>query len=117
MIELSSREFRLALSLPVRGHRPTVIDELQEINSLDEVHGHVASVGLDQAKTFTTRSVDLDAEFSLDDGDNAAITLVNDLDRLSPPSYADEVRRVVDMRYRSFRGRTPSPHSGLRTER
>jgi len=57
-----------------------VIDELREIASYDDAHGHAASAVLDQAKSFTTQSVDLDAEFPLDDGENAAITLANDLD-------------------------------------
>jgi len=49
-----------------------------EIASYDDAHGHAASAVLDQAKSFTTQSVDLDAEFPLDDGENAAITLAND---------------------------------------
>ena len=57
-----------------------VIDELQEIASYDDVHGHAASAVLDQAESFTTQSVDLDTEFPLDDGENAAVTLANDLD-------------------------------------
>jgi hypothetical protein len=56
-----------------------VIDELQEIASYDDVHGHAASAVLDQTESFTTQSVDLDAEFPLDDGENAAVTLANDL--------------------------------------
>jgi predicted nucleic acid-binding protein len=57
-----------------------VIDELQEITSYGDVHGHAASAVLDQAESFTTHSVDLDVEFPLDDGENAAVTLANDLD-------------------------------------
>jgi predicted nucleic acid-binding protein len=57
-----------------------VIDELREIASYDDVHGHAASAVLDQTESFTTQSVDLDAEFPLDDGENAAVTLANDLD-------------------------------------
>lgn len=57
-----------------------VIDELQEIASYEDVHGHAASAVLDQAESFTTRSVGLDAEFPLDDGENAAVTLANDLE-------------------------------------
>ena len=34
---------------------------------------------LDRADSFTTRSVDLDTEFPLDDGENAAVTLANGL--------------------------------------
>nr|WP_253805953.1 hypothetical protein [Haloferax sp. Q22] len=57
-----------------------VIDELREIASYDDVHGHAASAVLDQTESFTTQSVDLDAEFPLDDGENAAVTLANKLD-------------------------------------
>ncbi|MGB9958893.1 SOS response-associated peptidase family protein (plasmid) [Haloferax prahovense] len=57
-----------------------VIDELREIASYDDVHGHAASAVLDQTGSFTTQSVELDAEFPLDDGENAAVTLANELD-------------------------------------
>jgi predicted nucleic acid-binding protein len=57
-----------------------VIDEIQEIASYDDVRGHAASAVLDRADSFTIQSVDLDAEFPLDDGENAAVTLANDLD-------------------------------------
>ncbi|EMA70539.1 hypothetical protein C461_01157 [Halorubrum aidingense JCM 13560] len=56
-----------------------VIDELREISSYDDVHGHAASVVLDRSDSFTTQSVNLDAEFPLDDGENAAVTLANEL--------------------------------------
>ncbi|MFC7131393.1 hypothetical protein [Haloferax chudinovii] len=57
-----------------------VINELREIASYDDVHGHAASAVLDQAESFTTQSVELDAEFPLDDGENAAVILANELD-------------------------------------
>ena len=57
-----------------------VIEELQEIASYDDAHAHAASAALDQAELFATRTVDLDAEFPLDDGENAAVTLANELD-------------------------------------
>lgn len=57
-----------------------VIEELREIASYDDVHGHAASAVLDRADSFTIQPVDLDAEFPLDDGENAAVTLANDLD-------------------------------------
>lgn len=58
----------------------TVIEELQEIASYDDVHGQAAATVLDRADAFETQSVDLDAEFPLDDGENAAVTLANELD-------------------------------------
>ena len=57
-----------------------VMDELREIASYDDIHGHAASAVLDRVDALTTQSVDLDAEFPLDDGENAAVTLANDLD-------------------------------------
>ncbi|QCC61711.1 hypothetical protein NP511_21320 [Natrinema thermotolerans] len=57
-----------------------VIEELREIASYDDVHGRGATTVLDRTKTLEVRSVDLDAEFPLDDGENAAVTLANDLD-------------------------------------
>ena len=60
---------------------PTVvIEELREIASYDDVHGWAATTVLDRTETLEVRSVDLDAEFPLDDGENAAVTLANDLD-------------------------------------
>ena len=59
---------------------PTVVfEELQEIASYDDAHGRAASIALDRTEALETRSVALDAEFPLDDGENAAVTLANDL--------------------------------------
>lgn len=57
-----------------------VIEELQEIASYDDAHGRAATTVLNRTEALETRSVDLDPEFPLDDGENAAITLANDLD-------------------------------------
>lgn len=57
-----------------------VIDELREIASYDDAHGRAATTVLDQTEAFEVRSVTLDAEFPLDDGENAAVTLANDWD-------------------------------------
>jgi predicted nucleic acid-binding protein len=57
-----------------------VIEELREVASYDDVHGHAASAVLGRTDSFTTQPIDLDAEFPLDDGENAAVTLANDLD-------------------------------------
>jgi predicted nucleic acid-binding protein len=60
---------------------PTVvIDELREIASYDDRHGRAATTVLDRTETVETRAVDLDTEFPLDDGENAAVTLANELD-------------------------------------
>lgn len=57
-----------------------VIEELREIASYDDVHGRAATIVLDRTAAFETRSVNLDDEFPLDDGENAAVTLANELD-------------------------------------
>ncbi|WP_276256811.1 hypothetical protein [Halomontanus rarus] len=57
-----------------------VIKELREIASYDDAHGRAASTVLERNDTLEARSVDLDAEFPLDDGENAAVTLANELD-------------------------------------
>ena len=55
-----------------------VIEELREIASYHDAHAQAATAVLDRDPT--TRTVDLDAEFPLDDGENAAVTLANELD-------------------------------------
>jgi hypothetical protein len=57
-----------------------VVAELREIGSYDDVHGRAATSVLDRTGQFSTESVDLDAEFPLDDGENAAVTLANEVD-------------------------------------
>ncbi|MDT3437378.1 hypothetical protein [Haloarcula sp. 1CSR25-25] len=57
-----------------------VVEELRDIASYDDSHGRAASIVLDRTDALETRSVALDAEFPLDDGENAAVTLANDLD-------------------------------------
>jgi predicted nucleic acid-binding protein len=57
-----------------------VIEELREIASYDDAHGRAASTVLNRTGALETQSVALDAEFPLDDGENAAVTLANDLD-------------------------------------
>jgi hypothetical protein len=57
-----------------------VVEELRDIASYDDSHGRAATVALDSISELDTRSVDLDAEFPLDDGENAAVTLANELD-------------------------------------
>jgi predicted nucleic acid-binding protein len=57
-----------------------VIEELREIASYDDAHGRAATAVLERDEMLEIRSVDLDAEFPLDDGENAAVTLSNELD-------------------------------------
>lgn len=57
-----------------------VVEELREVASYDDEHARAATVVLDRSDAFATHSVALDAEFPLDDGENAAVTLANDAD-------------------------------------
>lgn len=57
-----------------------VAEELREIASYDDEHGRAATTVLDRTSELTVRSVELDAEFPLDDGENAAVTLANEID-------------------------------------
>jgi len=57
-----------------------VVEELREVASYDDAHGRAAATVLDRTEALETQSVALDAEFPLDDGENAAVTLANDLD-------------------------------------
>jgi predicted nucleic acid-binding protein len=57
-----------------------VMAELREVASYDDAHGRAATAILEQTDALDSRSVDLDAEFPLDDGENAAVTLANELD-------------------------------------
>lgn len=56
-----------------------VIEELREIASYDDEHGQAATVVLERTDELTVQSVDLDAEFPLDNGENAAVTLANEI--------------------------------------
>lgn len=57
-----------------------VVEELEEIASYDDTHGRGATVVLDRTGEFEIRSVELDAGFPLDDGENAAVSLSNKTD-------------------------------------
>lgn len=57
-----------------------VVDELREIAAYDDDHGRAADAVLARTGELSVQSVGLDAEFPLDDGENAAITLANDRD-------------------------------------
>lgn len=57
-----------------------VLDELEEIASYTDAHGGAAESVLDRVSAVAVRSVSLDAAFPLDDGENAAVTLANEID-------------------------------------
>jgi predicted nucleic acid-binding protein len=58
----------------------TVVAELSEVAAYDDEHGRAAGRVLDRTDDLPVETVDLDAEFPLDDGENAAVTLANDVD-------------------------------------
>jgi predicted nucleic acid-binding protein len=57
-----------------------VVTELRDVASYDDEHGHAASAVLDRSDGWGTRHVSLDEGFPLDDGENAAVTLANEID-------------------------------------
>jgi predicted nucleic acid-binding protein len=63
------------LLVPVRVHR-----ELESTAAYDDQPGAGATAVLDRSDQFEERSVELDETFPLDDGENAAVRLANDLD-------------------------------------
>lgn len=54
-----------------------VVAELEDVGSYEDEHGQAASSVLDRLNAVCVESVELDAEFPLDDGENAAVTLAN----------------------------------------
>ncbi|HET7322989.1 MAG TPA: hypothetical protein VFJ06_01520 [Halococcus sp.] len=57
-----------------------VENELRDIASYSDEHGRAAQAVLDRLERIDIRQVTLDADFPLDDGENAAVTLANDED-------------------------------------
>ena len=70
-----------------------VIDELFETASYDDASGEAAQAVLDRRSAFETRSIELDETFPLDDGENAAVTLANDIDAVQ--LLCDEFNRLA----------------------
>jgi predicted nucleic acid-binding protein len=70
-----------------------VVDELTETASYDDASGRAAQAVLDRRSAFEVRSVELDETFPLDDGENAAVTLANDIDAVQ--LLCDEFNRLA----------------------
>jgi rRNA-processing protein FCF1 len=69
-----------------------VIDELGTIGGYEDEHATAASTVLDNEACLTVASIDLDATFPLDDGENAVVQLANRLD--APFCYCDEYNQL-----------------------
>ena len=70
-----------------------VVDELTETASYDDGSGEAARAVLDRRSGFEMRSVELDETFPLDDGENAAVTLANEIDAVR--LLCDEFNRLA----------------------
>lgn len=70
-----------------------VVAELEETAAYDDASGDAAAVVLDERESLTVRDVDLDETFPLDDGENAAVVLANELD--ATQLLCDEFNRLA----------------------
>ncbi|MFC7154711.1 hypothetical protein ACFQPA_04475 [Halomarina halobia] len=70
-----------------------VVGELTETASYDDASGEGTRAVLDRRSAFEVRSVELDETFPLDDGENAAVTLANEIDAVQ--LLCDEFNRLA----------------------
>lgn len=70
-----------------------IVEELTETASYDDASGMAAQAVLDRQDAFEIRPVELDETFPLDDGENAAVTLANDVD--AAQLLCDEFNRLA----------------------
>jgi predicted nucleic acid-binding protein len=70
-----------------------VVAELTETASYDDASGRAAQAVLDRRSAFEVRPVELDETFPLDDGENAAVTLANEVDAVQ--LLCDEFNRLA----------------------
>lgn len=70
-----------------------IVEELTETASYDDASGMAAQAVLDRQDAFEIRPVELDEMFPLDDGENAAVTLANDVD--AAQLLCDEFNRLA----------------------
>ncbi|WP_082677767.1 hypothetical protein [Haloferax sp. Q22] len=70
-----------------------VLEELAETASYDDASGEAAQAVLDRKNAFDVRPVELDETFPLDDGENAAVTLANEVD--ASQLLCDEFNRLA----------------------
>lgn len=88
---------RLALSALLEGYEVTVpeevIGELETIAQYEDGHGTAAKAILDEREQVTVQSVDLDPDFPLDDGENAAVQLAEQVS--AEFFYCDEYNQLA----------------------
>jgi predicted nucleic acid-binding protein len=70
-----------------------VVDELRETASYTDISGEAAQAVLDRLFEFDVQTTELDENFPLDKGENAAVTLANDLD--ATQLLCDEFNRLA----------------------
>jgi predicted nucleic acid-binding protein len=70
-----------------------VVDELAETASYDDPSGGAARAVLDRQPAYEVESVELDETFPLDDGENAAVTLANEVEAVQ--LLCDEFNRLA----------------------
>ncbi|ELY51669.1 PIN domain-containing protein [Natronolimnohabitans innermongolicus] len=70
-----------------------VLEELESIAAYEDAHGTAARAVLDERKRLTIRAADLDPEFPLDDGENAAVQLADELEATF--FYCDEYNQLA----------------------
>lgn len=85
------------LSILLDRHRVAVpervVSELRNTASYEDPSGNAARAVLDRRSAFDVRVVELDDSFPLDNGENAAVTLANDLD--AAQLLCDEFNRLA----------------------
>ena len=70
-----------------------VVSELKETASFEDRSGDAAEAVLDRSSEFDVRATELNEDFPLDDGENAAVTLANDLN--AAQLLCDEFNRLA----------------------
>lgn len=70
-----------------------VLEELSETASYDDASGEAAQAVLDRKNVFKIQIVELDETFPLDDGENAAVTLANEVNAVQ--LLCDEFNRLA----------------------
>lgn len=70
-----------------------VIDELDDVARYEDDHADAAQAVLDERDRITTHDVDLDPDFPLDDGENAAIQLAEAIEAAF--FYCDEYNQLA----------------------